>query len=481
MPLVEIIIQNFKGIKAARLTFGKRRTVISGANGKGKSALLEAVTATFEGGYDEKLVRNPEAEGAACITMGEVPVEKKPLPETKAVLTLKFADGSYAKRVIDKERRTSSVEAYSADGQKLGGQGYLEELATAATISPIRFLLAEGKDRAKIVMEFLTVPLEPEELDFIPEGRWWLAKATDHKGKFLPCFDALKEVETACVERRREINRRADELAKTANNLRGRDNTLNDETRDWERESREATEKHRDAVAACRMAEIQVTEEAEAAEKEAASERATAYREAEIILQGEIEKLKARMEIKKVAAEKSYSDRMAAIAQARRQAEATVEAEHGPNIEATREDMTVAAGALKRYNETQGLRVHLKEVEQDHREVSQKAGQFDRAIDKLRRLRETKMEEVPIPGLSMKDGVVFYEGLPLDALNTAKRIEVATQLCTAASRKEALLVIDDAEHLDSQTRQDFYEALARAGFQVLAAEVTDGPLKVVTA
>ena len=481
MPLSEIIIQNFKGIKAARLTFGKTRTVISGANGKGKSALLEAVTATFEGGYDEKLVRNPEAEGAACITMGEVPVEKKQLPDTKAVLTLKFADGSYAKRVIDKERRTSSVEAYSADGQKLGGQGYLEELATAATISPIRFLLAEGKDRAKIVMEFLTVPLEPEELDFIPEGRWWLAKATDHKGKFLPCFDALKEVETACVERRREINRRADELSKTANNLRGRDNTLNDDTRDLDREARDATDAHKDAATARGIALLQITEEAEAAQKEAFTERKSQDAETDSWLSVEIEKLKGIAEKRKRVSLENYNERIAAIATARKEAEDQTEAEHGPKVRATLDAMNEAREALSRYNKTQGVREHLKEIEQEHREVSQKAGQFDRAIDKLRRLRETKMEEVPIPGLSMKDGVVFYEGLPLDALNTAKRIEVATQLCTAAARKESLLVIDDAEHLDSETRQDFYEALARAGFQVLAAEVTDGPLKVVTA
>jgi len=103
---------------------------------------------------------------------------------------------------------------------------------------------------------------------------------------------------------------------------------------------------------------------------------------------------------------------------------------------------------------------------------------MDSAIAQIRALRNKKMEEVPIAGLEMRDGEVYYQGLRLDAINTAQQIEVAALIVSQASGTMPFMILDNAEHLDQEMKQRFVEALKAGGFQVVVAQVTEGPLAV---
>lgn len=472
-----ISIRNFKGIKYAKFDLGQI-TILAGGNGVGKTSFLEAVKAPFLGGYDPTMVRDPEAAGAACIVIGEEPVERKPLAASKAIIEMELADGSTLRREIDRERRTSKVECTSKTGERLGGQGYADSLASVEAVDPMRFLLAEPKERAKVVMQFLDVPLSAEELDFIPGGDWYEAHMRAKDGRKLGCFDALKAVEDACVQRRRDTNRQEGQLEATIQTLRGDSHTLNDVSADYKGLAEEAEAAHRQADGAYRLAKISVEEDAQAARVKATTDKVAGTKEVEAWLAVEIAKLRAVAEERYHAIEQQYSATADAIREAEAKALAAVDAEHLPKIEEARAASQAAKQKLEAYNNAAGLRVHLAKCEKDHKVLVAESLRMDAAIAQIRALRNKKMEEVPIAGLEMRDGEVYYQGLRLDAINTAQQIEVAALIVSQASGTMPFMILDNAEHLDPEMKQRFVEALKAGGFQVVVAQVTEGPLAV---
>lgn len=474
-----IKIRNFKGIVSAQFELGQV-TILSGGNGVGKTSFLEAVKAPFSGGYDPTMVRDPEAPGAASIVIGEMPVEKKPLANTKAIVEMELMDGSTLTREVDRARKTSKVECISANGEKLGGQGYAETLASVDAVDPMRFLLADPKDRAKVVMQFLDVPLSADELAFIPGGNWYTVHMRGKDGKPLPCFEALKAVEDACVERRRDTNRRVSELTATIENLRSSVPTLNDESADYQGAAEAAEKAHRDAEGAYRLLKVTIEEEAAAARAKAKSDHLAEVQKIDAWLAEEIAKLQTAAQSRKAEALVAHSSILEAIRTAEADAAAEADKEHLPILESARADHQAAKQTLADYHNATGLRKHLADCTEKHKEILSDSMKMDRAIAAIRDLRLKKMEDVPIEGLEMRDGEVFYRGLRMDAINTAQQIEVAAQIVSNAAGKLPFMILDNAEHLDPEMKERFVGALKAGGFQVVVAEVTEGPLKVET-
>jgi len=474
-----IHIRNFKGIEYATMELGQI-TMISGANGTGKSSFLEAVKAPFQGGYDPALVNDPEAEGACRIRIGERPADKRAVPGTKAIVEMELEDGSRLKRVIDAQRATSSVECFSATGERLGGQGYVEKLAPIGAVDPLAFLLADKKDRAKVVMEFLNVPLEESELDFIPGGDWWTSYMRDKDGRRLQCFEALNSVEKGLADRRRECDRRFRELAATIDNLRRSSPTINDESRDWQSEAAEAETAYRHAESAYRAEIAAMRSEAEAARTQAIEQRTADNRAVDAWLAAEIAKLQAEASARKSSIQQAYTEQIEGIRRAEAAAEEKITAESGALVDERRRAHEEAQRNLTAFHESIGIRNHLKTVEDQHRVQLSESLRLETAIAKIRELRMEKMKNVGIEGLEMRDGEVFYRGLRLDALNTAQQIQIAAQIVSNNARELPFLIIDNAEHLDAETKTEFVQALASSGFQVVVAEVSNSALTVQT-
>lgn len=474
-----IHIRNFKGIEYATMELGQI-TLVSGANGTGKSSFLEAVKAPFQGGYDPALVNDPDAEGACRIRIGEKPADKRTVPNTKAIVEMELGDGSRLKRVIDAQRATSSVECFSATGERLGGQGYVEKLAPIGAVDPLAFLLADKKDRAKVVMEFLNVPLETSELEFIPGGDWWTAHMRDKDGRRLSCFEALNSVESALCDRRRECDRRRRELAATIDNLRKSSPTVNDESRDWQKEAQDAELAYRQAESAYQARIAAMRSEAEAARSRAIEKRSAENRAIDDWLSAEIAKLQAEASRRKTTVQQVYSENMEAIRQAELHAEQTITESSGPAVDEGRRNYEEAQRNLSAFHESIGVRNHLKVVEEQNRKQVSESLRLETAINRIRDLRMEKMKDVGIEGLEMRDGEVFYRGLRLDALNTAQQIQIAAQIVSNNARTLPFLIIDNAEHLDAETKSEFVQALTAGGFQVVVAEVSNSPLTVQT-
>jgi hypothetical protein len=102
--------------------------------------------------------------------------------------------------------------------------------------------------------------------------------------------------------------------------------------------------------------------------------------------------------------------------------------------------------------------------------------------DTLNRIKEHKqslLDKSPIPGLEIRDGEAFYEGIAFDQLNTAKKITLAVELAALRAGSMAVICVDGCEALDAESRQLLEDACTRRGLQMICTTVADHPLTIM--
>lgn len=98
-------------------------------------------------------------------------------------------------------------------------------------------------------------------------------------------------------------------------------------------------------------------------------------------------------------------------------------------------------------------------------------------LDRLKRkMTQAAQDRLPIPGLTLGDGEVLYNGKPLSQAGSSATALVSVALAMALNKDSAikLLLIDDAEKFDPPTTRKVLEMAHERGFQVMMARVGDG-------
>lgn len=128
-----------------------------------------------------------------------------------------------------------------------------------------------------------------------------------------------------------------------------------------------------------------------------------------------------------------------------------------------------------------GIREQIDIHSKAYSEADRTYTRLSEVLKMLEDTRQQKLENLPIPGLTVEDGKVLLGGIEWQNVNLAKRVEVVLQICTQLAGELQLLLIDDCEHMDRETRAAIEGGLAEAGWQVIAAMVSDdGPVRIET-
>lgn len=467
--LKSIELRNVHGIRYLKMDLGQI-TIIRGANGTGKSSIIDGIVGTFRGGYDPAWVRDPDAPGAGSIIIGEPPLEKKALGAAKGRSTITLSDGSYIVRNADREQKSSEVKYYSASGEELGGQRVLEQLAPVAAFDPVSFLRAEPKERQKIIMKFLRAEITEKELQEAVGDDWFLThfKASDG------AFANIDRIEKAARERRTLVGREKTSVEKTVENLQGGVPTINQDSAQVKRSAEEAQAQaqliRREYDAALASVSAEALKERQRVWSETDSESAAV----DAWLRAEIALLEEKARTKKAEIGNKREVQIAAVMENAQKADEYVRQKYEEPLSIAEEEHRRAKDALDTYNRADGLRLHLAQERERYEGLLKEHNALESVIADLIALRKKKMENVPIPGLEMRDGVIRYDGLPLDgAINVAKQIELALQIAALSTKTEGIpfMILDEAEHLDNGTLERFLEAAVSAGFQVVYATV----------
>lgn len=105
--------------------------------------------------------------------------------------------------------------------------------------------------------------------------------------------------------------------------------------------------------------------------------------------------------------------------------------------------------------------------------------EYDDLSDKIKNIREQRdalldAADLPLPGLSVKDGKLIYKGQPWDGMSGAEQLKVAVAIIRKLNPECGFVLMDKLEQMDVDTLREFGAWLQQEGLQVIATRVSTG-------
>lgn len=105
--------------------------------------------------------------------------------------------------------------------------------------------------------------------------------------------------------------------------------------------------------------------------------------------------------------------------------------------------------------------------------------QYSELTDQLTQVRLKKVDllksaRLPLPGLSVEDGELTYQGQKWDNMSGSQRLMVSTAIVRQLNPKCGFVLLDKLEQMDVDTLQEFGLWLEQEGLQAIATRVSTG-------
>jgi hypothetical protein len=125
------------------------------------------------------------------------------------------------------------------------------------------------------------------------------------------------------------------------------------------------------------------------------------------------------------------------------------------------------------------IRANL-DKERAENEAKQLRSKYNNLTSELETIRKAKADllngaDLPLPGLSVEDGVLTYNGQKWDCMSGAEQLIVATSIVRKLNPECGFVLMDKLEQMDLETLKEFGDWLEREGLQVIATRVSTGP------
>lgn len=426
LSVQKITIRNIMGIESLDISPGKI-TTIQGKNALGKTSVLEAIKAAF-GGADATLLRNGSEVGESVIVL---------------------SDGTkIQRRFTDSGRPRATVKG--PDGKKMDAppQEYIDSLTDAFSVNPLRFVQASKKERLDAFLSALELKVPSEEIAGIV-GK----PANSASGN---AFDAIAVAREQVYQDRTIANRLAKEKRGHVSELQRSLPAVSESDTAKELDS---AERSLDAMRQAKQTRIDAARGS--CQEEADSARATAEEAIANIrrsLEGKIIQLQAMLtkDIEKINAEtedglSALNERIGALRQ---------QAEYRAKAEATR--------------------AVIARTESDAGILEQRSQELTVMIEELDDLKSNLLSRLPIPGVELRDGDIYYDGVPFDRLNTQMQYRIGLEVANLRKKLVNAVCVDGLECLDSDNFAEFKQAASDFDLQLFVTRVCDTPLQVLT-
>lgn len=423
MKIVSLTAENIKKLRAVEIRPDGSLVQITGANGSGKSSVLDAIYMALAG--KDAIPSKPVRKGA-----------------DKARITLDLGDVVVTRRFTAAGGTSLTVEA--AGGARYPSpQKMLDDLLGALTFDPLAFSRMEPKRQLETLRGMVKLDID---------------------------IDALDQANAKDYQDRTDINRRAKTLRTQAEAITVDPNAPAEpvDVAELTAEMQRAGEHNADI-------ERRRANREQAAGMIAASRTAAAnYRRMADDSRRQIEELQARIaEAEKSAGEHDFK---AADLQAKIDAAGVLPAPI--DVTEVRAKIDAAAATNKAVQE----RAHRADYERQAEAAERNAAVITAQMEARTKQREEAIANaaMPVEGLSFGEGEVLYNGLPFDQASSAEQLRVSVAIAMAANPKLRVLRIKDGSLLDENGLSMVGEMAEAADYQVWIEQVdTSGKVGIV--
>lgn len=418
-------------------------TLVQGKNGLGKTSLIQAVLACLGKGHKATLLRDGAEEGEVVIVLDD--------GSGPPYLTVT------AKVTADK---TDRKIGYPGEPPMARPAERLAEIRNDFTLFPTEFLTKSKDDRVKLFLDAIPLKVDKDDL----AGVLPLLPRADMVDLNRHAFKVLADIDQIIRDKRKAVNAVVSEKRKTVLTLKaGLPGDIEDVS---EAKARlEELKKRLEANRETYQSEVEISNaEFNKTKDELASEFNAAK-----------DKLVEDYNAKILELNHSSKDQAQELADTYQKSAQTVGAEV-----ATLEEQ---CKTFDRTVETRTLIAQLNTEADDNEILSE---QLTSALDvDLKDIRNSLVEQVPIAGVTIKDGDICVDtpegkAIPFDAVNTKEKIRVTVDLALLKAGPLPLLLMDGAEALDQDSLDELAEALEAKGAQLLASRVTEDPEMTIT-
>ena len=115
-------------------------------------------------------------------------------------------------------------------------------------------------------------------------------------------------------------------------------------------------------------------------------------------------------------------------------------------------------------------------VEAEAKEYSDQYAGLTAQLEAVRRQKTELLlgAELPLPGLSVEDGELIYQGRPWDCMSGSDQLKVCTAIVRALKPDCGFVLVDKLEQMDLETLQEFGAWMEAEGLQGIATRVSTG-------
>ena len=320
--------------------------------------------------------------------------------------------------VVERKGKNGDLKVTDPEGQK-GGQQLLDSFVEELAINLPKFMEASGKEKANTLLQIIGVGPQLAELEqkekSLYQERLYVGRTADQKEKFAaeqPYYpDAPEEPVSAS-----ELIREQQEIL-----------ARNGQRQQWKRE-------YDDILRQMSLADDKIKD-----------------------LEAQLRQWK---ESKKALEEKS-------IAAQKTPAELKIE---------STEELERSIDNIELINRKVRANLDKAKAEEDAKQYRDQYTELSNAIEDVRKQKAGLLDsaDFPLPGLSVKDGELIYNGQQWDNMSSAEQMIVSTSIVRKLNPKCGFVLLDKLETMDLDTLKEFGAWLELEGLQAIATRVSTG-------
>lgn len=419
MRINQIKLLNVLGIKQLEFNAGQF-TEISGKNGRGKTSVIEAIKSALKGGNDATLLHNGAKEGEIVLCFDNGIELIKRIKNGKSDLTVKD------------------------NGVKLDRpQSFIDNLYDILSVNPVEFILSDKKKRTSALLEVLPVKIGSEKLlDILMDKKEYLVNDTSNNA-----FDVLSAQHKVIYDSRTVNNRVIKEKQSTVKQLQESISDIDFDPQAIESELQSAREQKLNME----LKKTGYLQKINNDSDEKLEKLRQEYEQRQKVIYSEKENLTEKLN-------NDFSEKYQPL---------------NDKISRLQEQMKSAGSAMK----TKEL---INQYSADISTAEKVTDYFNTVLKGIESLKEELLNNLPIKGLEIRDGEIYFNGVPFDRVNTAKQIEIAFEVAKLRAGELGIICIDGFEKFDDITYQLFVETAINSGLQIIGTKVTNDELTIST-